>query len=106
VSIHRYITRRDHFRHPILVTNSKSYRQTLRWVPSDIDRAQRSDPSASMSRGYVSTGRGTPEMELTPGGSATEAVCIVRPKGHSTLARDTRDLDGDHPVPRRSECSE
>jgi hypothetical protein len=51
----------------------------------------------------VNTERDASEMKLTPGGSATEAVYIARPKGHDTLARDTRDLDGDHPVPGRSE---
>jgi hypothetical protein len=103
VSIYRYITRRDHFRYPILVINSKLCRQTLRWVPSDTDRVQRSDPSASVSRGYVNTEGDTSEIKLTPGGLATEAVHIARPKGHDTSAGDTRDLDGDHPVPGRLE---
>jgi hypothetical protein len=51
----------------------------------------------------VNAGRDTSETELTPGGSATEAVHIARPKRPNTSARDTRDLDGDDPAPRRSE---
>jgi hypothetical protein len=100
VSIHRYIIRRDYFRHPILVTNSKSYQQTLRWVPSDMDRAQRSDPSASVSRGYISTERDTPKIKLTPGGSATEAVHMARPEGHDTPAGDTREPGRRSPRPK------
>jgi hypothetical protein len=51
----------------------------------------------------VNTERDASEMKLTPGGSATEAVHIARPEGHPTSAGDIRDLDGDHPVPGRSE---
>jgi hypothetical protein len=37
-------------------------------------------------------------MKLTLGSSATKAVCIARPKGHNTLARDTYNLDRDYSV--------